>query len=101
MGMKGICLVVTPLISLMKDQVDNLRERGIKAAAVYSGMSREEIITTLENCIFGDYKFLYVSPNVSPPISLSPSCRQWMSACWSWMNHTVFLNGVMISAPLT
>jgi ATP-dependent DNA helicase RecQ len=62
MGMKGICLVVTPLISLMKDQVDNLRDRNIKAAAVYSGMSRDEIITTLENCIFGDYKFLYVSP---------------------------------------
>lgn len=62
MGMKGICLVVTPLIALMKDQVDNLRERGIKAAAVYSGMSRDEILTTLENCIFGDYKFLYVSP---------------------------------------
>jgi ATP-dependent DNA helicase RecQ len=62
MAMEGICLVVTPLIALMKDQVDNLRERGIKAAAVYSGMSRDEIITTLENCIFGDYKFLYVSP---------------------------------------
>jgi ATP-dependent DNA helicase RecQ len=62
LGMKGICLVVTPLIALMKDQVDNLRDRGIKAAAVYSGMSRDEIITTLENCIFGDYKFLYVSP---------------------------------------
>jgi len=62
MAMKGICLVVTPLIALMKDQVDNLRERGIKAAAVYSGMSRDEIITTLENCIFGGYKFLYVSP---------------------------------------
>lgn len=62
MAMKGICLVVTPLIALMKDQVDNLRERGIKAAAVYSGMSRYEIITTLENCIFGDYKFLYISP---------------------------------------
>lgn len=62
MAMKGICLVVTPLIALMKDQVDNLRERGIKAAAVYSGMSRDEIITTLENCIFGDFKFLYVSP---------------------------------------
>ena len=62
MAMEGLCLVVTPLIALMKDQVDNLRERGIKAAAVYSGMSREEIITNLENCIFGDYKFLYVSP---------------------------------------
>lgn len=62
MAMEGICLVVTPLIALMKDQVDNLKERGIKAAAVYSGMSRNEIITTLENCIFGDYKFLYVSP---------------------------------------
>lgn len=62
MGMEGICLVVTPLIALMKDQVDNLRERGIKAAAVYSGMSRDEIVATLENCIFGDYKFLYVSP---------------------------------------
>ncbi|KUL19951.1 MAG: ATP-dependent DNA helicase RecQ [Proteiniphilum sp. 51_7] len=62
MAMKGICLVVTPLVALMKDQVDNLKERGIKAAAVYSGMSRDEIITTLENCIFGGYKFLYVSP---------------------------------------
>lgn len=62
MAMKGICLVVTPLIALMKDQVDNLRTRGIKAEAVYSGMSLDEILTTLENCIFGDYKFLYVSP---------------------------------------
>ncbi|MDR2815355.1 MAG: RecQ family ATP-dependent DNA helicase [Proteiniphilum sp.] len=62
LAMKGICLVVTPLIALMKDQVDNLRERGVKAAAIYSGMSRDEIITALENCIFGDYKFLYVSP---------------------------------------
>lgn len=62
MAMKGLCLVVTPLIALMKDQVDNLREKGIKATAVYSGMSRDEIITALENCIFGDFKFLYVSP---------------------------------------
>lgn len=62
MAMEGICLVVTPLIALMKDQVDNLKERGIKAAAVYSGMTREQIITTLENCIFGNFKFLYVSP---------------------------------------
>lgn len=58
----GVCVVVTPLIALMKDQVDNLRKLGIKATAVYSGMSRQEIIVQLENCIFGDYKFLYVSP---------------------------------------
>lgn len=60
--MEGICIVVTPLIALMKDQVDNLKRLGIKATAVYSGMTRQEIITQLENCIFGDYKFLYVSP---------------------------------------
>ena len=46
----------------MKDQVRNLRERGIKATAIYSGMTREEIVIALENCIFGNYKFLYVSP---------------------------------------
>lgn len=62
LAMEGICVVVTPLIALMKDQVENLRRIGIKATAVYSGMSRQEIITQLENCIFGDYKFLYVSP---------------------------------------
>lgn len=62
MATKGLCLVVTPLIALMKDQVDNLRSRDIRALAVYSGMTRQEIITTLENAIFGDYKFLYVSP---------------------------------------
>ena len=62
LAMEGICIVVTPLIALMKDQVDNLRRLGIKATAVYSGMTRQEIITQLENCIFGDYKFLYVSP---------------------------------------
>lgn len=59
---KGLCIVITPLIALMKDQVRNLKERGIKAVAVYSGMTREEILVALENCIFGDYKFLYVSP---------------------------------------
>lgn len=58
----GLCLVITPLIALMKDQVQNLRKRGIKALSIYSGMSRQDIITTLENCIFGNYKFLYVSP---------------------------------------
>ena len=58
----GLCIVITPLIALMKDQVQNLRKRGIKAVAVYSGMTRQEIIVALENCIFGDYKFLYISP---------------------------------------
>ena len=62
LAMEGICIVVTPLIALMKDQVENLRRIGIKATAVYSGMIRQEIITQLENCIFGGYKFLYVSP---------------------------------------
>lgn len=58
----GLCIVITPLIALMKDQVQNLRKRGIKALAVYSGMTRQEILTALENCIFGNYKFLYISP---------------------------------------
>ncbi len=58
----GMCLVITPLISLMRDQVRNLRNRGIKAEAVYSGMSREDIVQVLDNCILGDYKFLYLSP---------------------------------------
>ena len=58
----GICLVVSPLIALMKDQVDGLKAKGIKAAAIYSGMSYREIDRTLDNCIYGDYKFLYVSP---------------------------------------
>lgn len=62
MAAKGLCIVVTPLIALMKDQVANLRSRGIKAAAIYSGMKNSEVIIALENCIFGDYKFLYISP---------------------------------------
>ena len=57
LAQEGLCLVITPLIALMKDQVRNLRERGIKATAIYSGMTREEIVIAL-----GNYKFLYVSP---------------------------------------
>ena len=60
--MDGVCLVITPLIALMKDQVRNLRDRGIKAAAIHTGMKRDEIIAVMENCMFGGYKFLYVSP---------------------------------------
>lgn len=59
---EGICIVVTPLIALMKDQVENLKKRRIKAAAIYAGMTKAEIMTTLDNCQYGDYKFLYVSP---------------------------------------
>jgi len=62
MTMEGVCVVVTPLIALMKDQVENLKKRGIAAAAIYSGMSRDTILMTLENAVFGAYKFLYVSP---------------------------------------
>ena len=58
----GICLVVSPLIALMQDQVRNLRDRGIPALAVYSGMTFREIDIALDNAIYGDYKFLYVSP---------------------------------------
>ncbi|MEA5006074.1 MAG: ATP-dependent DNA helicase RecQ [Rikenellaceae bacterium] len=58
----GICVVVTPLIALMKDQVENLQKRGIKAICVHSGMTKHEVDYTLDNAIFGDYKFLYLSP---------------------------------------
>ncbi|MCF6185267.1 MAG: RecQ family ATP-dependent DNA helicase, partial [Bacteroidales bacterium] len=59
---EGFCLVITPIIALMKDQVENLKEKGIKAAAVYSGMSKDEIDIVLNNAVFGAYKFLYLSP---------------------------------------
>lgn len=71
MAMEGVCIVVTPLIALMKDQVDNLKKRGIRAAAIYSGMTSDEIISTLDNTVFEAYKFLYVSPErLSTPIFL-------------------------------
>ena len=62
MAQDGLCLVVTPLIALMRDQVENLQALGIKAAMICTGMRRSEILTTLDNCTFGNYKFLYVSP---------------------------------------
>jgi ATP-dependent DNA helicase RecQ len=62
MAKEGLCIVVSPLIALMKDQVENLNKRGIKAKAIYSGMSYREINYTLDNCIHGDFKFLYLSP---------------------------------------
>jgi ATP-dependent DNA helicase RecQ len=62
LSQKGICIVITPLIALMKDQVESLNRRGIKALAVHSGMSYREIKLTLDNAVWGDYKFLYVPP---------------------------------------
>ena len=62
LAQEDVCLVITPLIALMKDQVDHLRRQGITAAAIYSGMSRDAIVATLENCIFGGIKLLYISP---------------------------------------
>lgn len=71
LAVEGICLVVTPLIALMKDQVLNLRQKNIKAMAIYSGLTREEINVAYDNCIFGDYKFLYLSPErLSSPLFL-------------------------------
>ncbi len=62
LAQEGICLVITPLIALMKDQVEKLRSLGIKAMAIHSGMKKQEIDVALDNCIFGNYKFLYISP---------------------------------------
>lgn len=62
LALEGTCIVVSPLIALMKDQVEQLKSRGISALAVYSGMSKREIDITLDNCVYGQVKFLYVSP---------------------------------------
>ena len=62
LAMEGVCIVITPLIALMKDQVQHLRRLGIRAEAIYSGMQHDEILRILENCVFGGVKLLYVSP---------------------------------------
>ena len=59
---EGLALVVTPLIALMKDQVQQLSDRGIRALAIHAGMGRHEVDLTLNNAAYGDFKFLYVSP---------------------------------------
>jgi ATP-dependent DNA helicase RecQ len=62
LAMEGICIVITPLIALMRDQVENLKKKRIKALAIHSGLTRDEIDIALNNCLYGDYKFLYLSP---------------------------------------
>lgn len=78
--MEGMCLVVTPLIALMKDQVMNLKRHGIKAAAIFSGQTRTEVLRHLDNAIFGAYKFLYVSPErLATPLFMEKAKR--MKVC--------------------
>ncbi|MBO5847469.1 MAG: ATP-dependent DNA helicase RecQ, partial [Bacteroidales bacterium] len=62
LALEGICIVVTPLVALMKDQVQRLRDMGIRAACVHSGMSNDAITRVYDNCLYGDFKFLYISP---------------------------------------
>ena len=62
LSMEGLCLVITPLISLMEDQVSRLRQKGIKAETIHAGMMHDDVVRKLDNCILGDYKFLYLSP---------------------------------------
>lgn len=97
--MDGVCLVVTPLIALMKDQVDNLRARGITAAAIYSGMTNQEIYLTLDNCIYGAYNSSTYPPNVWGPRPSSRRCGRWISAWSLWTSRTVSPNGDTISVP--
>ena len=94
---EGICLVITPLVALMKDQVDNLRSRGIRAAYLHAGMTRREMIVTLDNCLYGRYKFLYIHRNVwirNYSSLVLKDCRFPLS---SWTKLTAFLNGDTIS----
>ena len=72
LAMEGVCLVITPLIALMKDQVQHLRDRGILAAAIYSGLSHAEVLQVLDNAVYGGVKFLYVSPErLSSPLFIA------------------------------
>lgn len=71
----GICIVISPLIALMKDQVEALRSKGIEAVSLISGMSKREVDITLDNCVYGNIKFLYISPERL----LSPLVRERIS----------------------
>lgn len=80
LSMPGICIVITPLIALMKDQVEALSRHGIKAAYIHSGMTHEQILIALDNCIFGAYKFLYISPErIGSPVFISKLGRMKVS----------------------
>ena len=94
----GLCIVVTPLIALMKDQVANLRCRGIKAVAVYSGMRTSEVVTALENCIFGDSEVTHLIPN-QIAINRMLSASVWASMYMGMPIMTV--NGDTVTEDIT
>lgn len=101
LAQEGLCLVVTPLIALMKDQVQNLRKRGIKALAIYSGMDRQAIVTALENCIFGNYKFLYISPERLGTDIFRTKLRKMHISMITSTKATASRNGATTSVPPT
>lgn len=78
LAQEGVCIVITPLIALMKDQVQHLREHGILADAIYADKSRSEILQTLDNAIFGGVKILYVSPKDLPRRCFKPNYATFM-----------------------
>ncbi len=94
----GVCIVITPLIALMKDQVEHLVRKGIRAEAIYSGMTRDEIVKTLENCIFGDIKFLYISPERLASQIFQVKVKKMRVASSRLTKPTASANGDMISA---
>ena len=92
----GICLVISPLIDLMKDQVSSLQGKGIKAIALNSGMTLSEVDIALDNCIYGGYKFLYVSPERLQNKMVQERLKKCISILLLLMKRTVFQNGATI-----
>lgn len=80
MAMEGLCLVITPLIALMKDQVESLKKKGIRAVAIFSGMHHDEIELAINNCVYDDVKFLYLSPERLESDLISQNIRR-MKVC--------------------
>ena len=93
---EGTCLVISPLIALMQDQVENLKNLGIKATSIPSGASQDEIITLFDNIKFGNFKFLYISPERLQSAFIQQKIAALNINLIAIMRHIVFLNGVMI-----
>ena len=101
MVMPGCCLVISPLIALMEDQVQRLNKMGIPSASIRSGMTWQESADVLDECTNEGLKFLYVSPERLETRAFRDSLRHYPSTCWPSMNHTAFHNGDTISGPPT